>query len=59
MKELVQTYPQGYLFHLLGDWYLQKGDDEQAKLYLLKAIGMNIDQKEKQNIKTLLKEILE
>jgi len=59
LKELVQTYPQGYLFHLLGDWYLQKGDDEQAKLYLLKAIGMNIDQKEKQNIKTLLKEILE
>ncbi|MBQ7074373.1 hypothetical protein IJM86_04995 [bacterium] len=38
LKELVKKTPQGYLYHLLGDRYLRKGDKENAQIFLSKAI---------------------
>ena len=59
LKELVRKSPQGYLYHLLGDRYLRKGDKENAKNFLSKAIWMTENETEKNTIKSLLREILE
>ena len=59
LKELVKKTPQGYLYHLLGDRYLRKGDKENAQIFLSKAIWMTENETEKTTIKSLLREILE
>ena len=40
LKKLAENYPQGYLFHALGERYLIQGKPEEAKPYIIKAIGM-------------------
>ena len=58
LKSLVREYPQGYLYHLLWERYFQENDFEHAKYYLLKAIGMDTNEQEKKEIRTLLKDVL-
>jgi tetratricopeptide (TPR) repeat protein len=58
LESLADHYPQGYLFHALGEWYIQQGALEQAKPYLIKAIGMATTSQEALQIKNLLQKVM-
>lgn len=51
---LVADYPEWYLYHALGEYYMQQWDTEKAKLYLLKASSMTQEKSEISQIKELL-----
>ncbi|MDR2416535.1 MAG: hypothetical protein LBD75_08335, partial [Candidatus Peribacteria bacterium] len=55
---LVEEYPQGYLFHALGELYLQQGEKEKAKYYLLKAVSMSETAEETWQVKSLLQKVM-
>ncbi|MDR0859989.1 MAG: hypothetical protein LBO09_03225 [Candidatus Peribacteria bacterium] len=58
LLSLIKTSPQGYLYHALGEYYTKVGRSDEAKVYLLKAIGMTDSINETDQIKTLLQKIL-
>ncbi|GHV21731.1 hypothetical protein FACS189428_2640 [Clostridia bacterium] len=58
LLKLIKTSPQGYLYHALGEYYTKMGKQDEAKAYLLKAIGMVDSTNETDQIKTLLQKIL-
>ncbi|MDR2541804.1 MAG: hypothetical protein LBD11_08995 [Candidatus Peribacteria bacterium] len=58
LLKLIKTSPQGYLYHALGEYYIKVGKSDEAKVYLLKAIGMVDSMNETDQIKTLLQKIL-
>lgn len=51
---LVEEYPQGYLFHALGELYIKQGEKEKAKYYLLRAVSMSETTEETRQVKNLL-----
>lgn len=54
LLQLVRDYPQWYLYHALGEYYLQQEDLDKAKLYLLKAAGMSQTNEETSQLKIML-----
>lgn len=58
LLNLVVQYPQWYLYHALGEYYIQQWDVEKAKLYLLKAASMSQIAWEVRQIKQLLWSIM-
>jgi hypothetical protein len=58
LLKLIETAPQGYLYHALGEYYSKIGKADEAKIYLLKAIGMTNSTIETENIKTLLQKMM-
>ena len=58
LLQLVEQYPQGYLYQLLGDLYRRQGKSEDAKFYLLKAMGMSENEAQTYQIKNLLQKVL-
>lgn len=54
LLNLVAEYPQWYLYQALGDYYIQQGDLDKAKTYLLKAVSLTQKRKEINQIKKLL-----
>jgi hypothetical protein len=38
LLSLIEQYPQGYLYHALGEFYLKQGESDLAKSALLKAV---------------------
>ena len=54
LLSLVSDYPEWYLYHALGEYYMQQWDVDKAKLYLLKAVSMVQQKSEISQIKTLL-----
>jgi len=54
LLNLVSEYPQWYLYQALGDYYIQQGDLDKAKTYLLKAVSLTQKRKEINQIKKLL-----
>lgn len=55
LLQLVEEYPQGYLLHALGEYYLKQGNAEKAKEYLLRAANMTESDPEQLVIRDLLK----
>ena len=58
LLSLLKEYPQGYLYHVLGEYYVKQWNKEQAKVNLLKAAGMTDIVQEKTLIKKLLEEVM-
>lgn len=58
LLNLVEQYPQSYLYHALWEYYIKQSDLESAKKYLLKAVSMTQTKLEKIQIKTLLQSIM-
>lgn len=58
LLQLSTEFPQGYLYHALGEYYLQHDDLEKAKIYLLKAISLTDRGIEKKQIKELLQDAI-
>ena len=58
LLNLATEYPQWYLYHALWEYYLQQGDSEKAKIYLLKAISLTQKGIEKVQIKKLLQDAI-
>ncbi|MDR0650214.1 MAG: hypothetical protein LBG59_02120 [Candidatus Peribacteria bacterium] len=58
LLRLVEEYPQGYLFHALGELYLQQGEKEKAKYYLLKSVSMSETAEETWQVKNLLQKVM-
>ena len=59
LLKLVTDYPQWYLYHALGEYYVQQWDIDKAKLYLLKAVSMTQKSAEKMEIKKLLQDTIQ
>lgn len=53
---LSDRYPQWYIFHALGDYYLHQNDWQQAKQYYLKAVSITTSEMEKTIIRKKLME---
>ncbi len=58
LLSLLQEYPQGYLYHILGEYYMKQGNREKAKFNLLKAVGMTDMVQERWMIQKLLEEVM-
>jgi hypothetical protein len=58
LLRLGEEYPQGYLFHALGEVYVKQGNKEKAKFYLLKAAGMSNSLEETWQLKQLLQKVM-
>ena len=58
LLNLATEYPQWYLYHALGEYYLQQWDLDRAKIYLLKAISLTQKGVEKMQIKKLLQDTI-
>lgn len=58
LLNLATEYPQWYLYHALGEYYLQQWDVDRAKIYLLKAISLTQKGVEKMQIKKLLQDAI-
>ena len=58
LSSLVEKYPQGYLYQALGEYYLRVRDQEAAKYYLLKAVGMASSAEEGFTLRTLLQKVI-
>lgn len=58
LLELAESYPQWYLFQILGEYYQKKWNSQDAKYYLLKAVSLSSDEKEIYKIKTLLQKVM-
>ena len=58
LLSLVEQYPQGYLYQALGELYLKKDDTQNARMYLLKAVGMANSVEERFQIKSLLQKVI-
>lgn len=58
LLSLVETYPQGYLYQALGEFYLRMGDTISAKYYLLKSVGMISSMEEGYKIRSLLQQVM-
>lgn len=54
LLNLTTEYPQWYLYHALGEYYVKQWDMEKAKLYLLKAVSLAQKRTEITQIKSLL-----
>jgi len=55
---LIEQYPQGALYHAIGEAYLNEGNPLSARPYLLKAAGMVTDPREATILKQLLAETI-
>lgn len=51
---LSERYPQWYIFHALGDYYLNQRDVQQAKQYYIKAVSLTTSEIEKNIIRKKL-----
>lgn len=58
LLNLATEYPQWYLYHALGEYYIQQWDLEKAKIYLLKAISLTQKGVERMQIKKLLQDAI-
>lgn len=58
LLNLATEYPQWYLYHALGEYYIQQWDLEKAKIYLLKAISLTQKWVERMQIKKLLQDAI-
>lgn len=58
LLNLVEEYPQWYLYQALWDYYIQQWDLEKAKVYLLKAISLTQKKSERSQIKKLLQDTI-
>lgn len=58
LLNLVAEYPQWYLYHALGEYYLKELELDKAKVYLLKAVSLTQKKSEKAQIKKLLEDAL-
>ena len=54
LLDLTAEYPQWYLYHALGEYYLKQWDLNKAKAYLIKAVSMAQKRVEINQIKKLL-----
>ena len=54
LLDLTTEYPQWYLYHALGEYYLKQWDLNKAKAYLIKAVSMAQKRVEINQIKKLL-----
>lgn len=59
LLNLVWKYPQSYLYHALGEYYLKQDDTDTARMYLLKAVSLTQTSKEKWEIKKLLQNAMD
>ena len=59
LLDLVWKYPQWYLYHALGEYYLHEWDIEKAKFYLLKAVSLAQKRAEVSQIKKLLQDAIQ
>jgi len=55
---LAKEYPQSYLFHSLGDLYVQEKDPEKAKQYYIKAIALSPGAYEEQVLKQKIADMM-
>ena len=58
LLNLATQYPQWYLYHALGEYYLHQEDLEKAKVYLLKAVSLTQNRWERSQIKKLLQDAM-
>ena len=58
LLNLARQYPQWYLYQALGEYYIQQGDLDKAKRFLLRAISMTQRTPEVVQIKKLLQETI-
>ena len=58
LLDLVLQYPQWYLYHALGEYYIHEWDSEKAKFYLLKAVSLTQKRAEVSQIKKLLQDTI-
>ncbi len=58
LLNLATEYPQWYLYHALGEYYIKQWDLEMAKIYLLKAISLTQKWEERMQIKKLLQDAM-
>ena len=58
LLDLVEEYPQWYLYQALWDYYVQQWDLEKAKAYLLKAVSLTQKRSEINQIKKLLQDTM-
>ena len=54
LLDLTSEYPQWYLYHALGEYYIKQWDLNKAKAYLIKAVSMTQKRVEINQIKKLL-----
>ena len=54
LLNLTSEYPQWYLYHALGEYYIKQWDLDKAKAYLIKAVSMAQKKSEIMEIKKLL-----
>ena len=59
LLDLVSQYPQWYLYHALGEYYIHEWDNEKAKFYLLKAVSLTQKRAEVSQIKKLLQDTIQ
>ena len=58
LLDLVNKYPQWYLYQALWEYYIKNWDLDRAKVYLLKAVSLTQNRWERSQIKKLLQDAM-